>query len=255
MADTSPVTISSLLGLLSKGGGIAYSNTYKVTFQNGAKIDGGGANAHNMLLQRWQAILGSDFSITDLSGDTVGNSKPGNYVSLMCDEATLPGVQSATGQVNGIHTGSGQFQYPHTRIYNDLSLSWICDANMTPLKFLQCWMEVMYNEYDEKGTSYNSFNQTSASDVQSRSRNRSVRLNYPDEYTMQLSILKAEKNKNSELGRPSIRYVFDGVYPYAIDTIPLSYGTSQLVKVSANFYYERWFPYYDDAWNPSNSPV
>jgi hypothetical protein len=66
---------------------------------------------------------------------------------------------------------------------------------------------------------------------------------------MQCSILKAEKNKDSELGRPSIRYVLEGVYPYAVDSIPLSAGTSQLVKVSANFYYERWYEYYTDQWN------
>ena len=28
-------------------------------------------------------------------------------------------------------------------------------------------------------------------------------------------------------------------YPYSIDTVPLSYGTSQLTRVSANFYYAK----------------
>ena len=28
-------------------------------------------------------------------------------------------------------------------------------------------------------------------------------------------------------------------YPYSIDSVPLSYGTSQLTRVSANFYYAK----------------
>lgn len=112
----------------------------------------------------------------------------------MCDEANLPGSQFATGQLNGLYTGSGQYKYPHTRMFNDLSLSWVCDANMTPLKFLNTWMDSIYDD------EYTTILQTSPSDTKYRSRNRSTRLSFPDEYTMSCSILKAEKimNLNSE---------------------------------------------------------
>ena len=238
--------IDNIIQLLSAGGSIAISNTFKVSFEMSDK--GSGA----VLLPRLQKIL-PGFDAKHLKGDQA-EINPASIISLMCDEADLPGVQAATGQINGIYTGSGQYQYAHTRIYNDLTLSWICDANMTPLKFLQVWMETIFNEYEDarEDEPLTAYNQGSPRDIKTRQRNRSVRLSYPDEYTVKLNILKAEKNNSSETGRPSIAYKFDGVYPYSIDTIPLSFGTSQLVKVSANFYYERWYPYYVDTWNKKN---
>lgn len=236
------VKISDVLNLLSKGGGIAFSNSFKVTFEKPGSGD-------NTVFKNIKKVL-TTFNETDLSGDTIGGANEGNYISLMADEVTLPGYQAATGQVNGIYTGSGQFQYPHSRLFNDVTISWICDANMTPLKFLQMWMQTIFNEYDSSGTEYIDFhNQTSSADTNQRQRNRTVRLNYPDDYTLQLSILKGEKTSSGELDRPSVRYVFDGVYPYSIDSIPLSFGNAQTVKVTANFYYERWFTYYDNQWN------
>jgi hypothetical protein len=114
---------------------------------------------------------------------------------------------------------------------------------MTPLKFLNTWMDSIYDD------EYTTILQTTPKDTEYRVRNRSTRLTFPDQYTMSCSILKAEKNNESELGRPSIRYFLEGVYPYAIDSTPLSAGTTQLVKVSANFYYERWYEYYTDQWS------
>ena len=247
MANGKPGRISELLQLISNGGGVALSNTYKVTFE--LPIPRKAGNTQHVLMAKLKDVLGNGFNSNHLAGDTI-HSDPAAYISLMCDEAVLPGIQAATGQLNGIYTGSGQYQYPHTRMYNDLTLSWICDANMTPLKFLNSWMEVIFNEYDAAGSKYKSIVQSSPDQVKPRDRNRSTRLSYPDAYTLQLSVLKAERDDQSEVGRASIRYVFDGAYPYAVESIPLSFGTSQLVKVRANFYYEKWFPYYVNAWKP-----
>lgn len=239
------VSIQQLLTLLSKGGGIASSNTFKVTFEEHQRS----ANKVNhKLLEGLRKTISPSFSIGQLAGDTIGNANPGNYISLMCDDVSLPGVQAGTGQINGMYTGSGTYNYAHTRIFNDLTMSWICDANMTPLKFLQSWMDSIFVEEDGGGIR-KTILQTGPSNVKERDRSRSVRLNYLDEYTLQVSILKAEKGNKSELGRPSIRYVCEGVFPYAIDSIPVSYGSTQLVKVSANFYYERWYTYYTNQWN------
>jgi hypothetical protein len=239
------IKIDDIRGLIAKGGGAAFSNVYKVTFERPSNRDS--SSNVNALFDRWKKEL-SSFNEKDLSGDSVGGNTTASWISLMADEVTLPGMQAATGQQNGMYTGSGQYNYAHTRMYNDLTISWVCDANMSPLKFLNSWMDTIFVEYDESNKEIKKIIQDNPSNVEKRSRNRSVRLNYPDEYTLQISVLKAEKDSNSETGRPSVRYVIEGAYPYSVDSVPLSMGASQLVKVSANFYYEKWYNYYTNQW-------
>lgn len=247
MANT---RIKEIIRLLSDGGGPALSNTYKVTFQQGPLIS---SSSSNKLWGNLSEVL-VGFNRAELEGDAIGNS-PAAMISMFCDEAVLPGVQAATGQINGLYTGSGTFNYPHTRIFNDLTLSWICDANMTPMKFLQVWMDTIFVDYDREGNAYKIKNQKNSSDRSMvRDRNRTTRLNYPDEYSLQLTILKAERGSQSETERPSIAYVFDNTFPYTIDTTPLSFGTSQLVKVTANFYYDRYQVLTTDIWKKNVKP-
>ena len=238
MADGRKIGMEAIRNLIATAGGVASSNLFKVTFQEDQR---GGKKSSNIVFSKLENVL-PGFQKNQLEGDNTTGG-PARWISLMCDEANLPGSQFATGEMNGLYTGSGQYKYPHTRMFNDLSLSWVCDANMTPLKFLNTWMDSIYDD------GYTTILQTDASDTKSRARNRSTRLTFPDQYTMSCSILKAEKNNTSELGRPSIRYFLEGVYPYAVDSTPLSSGTTQLLKVSANFYYERWYEYYTDQWN------
>lgn len=225
--------------MLSKAGGIAFSNTFKVSFEEDQREKSPKSNIVFANLNKTMP----GFVKGQLTGDAADGG-PARWVSMMCDDAVLPGSQMATGQINGLYTGSGTYNYPHTKMYNDLTLSWIGDANMTPLKFVNTWMNTIFQDSQYS----TAILQKKADDTDKRSRNRSVRLNYMDEYTMQISILKAEKGPNGELDRPSIRYVLEGAFPYSIDSVPLSYGSSTLIKVSANFYYERWYEYYTDQW-------
>ena len=58
-----------------------------------------------------------------------------NVVEMFCDEAQLPNVQSAVGQINGRYLGEGSVSYPHTRIFTDVGMGFLLDANVTALKF------------------------------------------------------------------------------------------------------------------------
>lgn len=187
MADGRKIGMEAIRNLIATAGGVASSNLFKVTFQEDQR-----GQSTNKVFTKLEKVL-PGFQKSQLEGDNADGG-PARWISLMCDEANLPGSQFATGQLNGLYTGSGQYKYPHTRMFNDLSLSWVCDANMTPLKFLNTWMDSIYDD------EYTTILQTSPSDTKYRSRNRSTRLSFPDEYTMSCSILKAEKimNLNSE---------------------------------------------------------
>ena len=163
-------------------------------------------------------------------------------LTLFCDEAQLPNVQAATAQMAGRFLGEGPYQYPHTRLYTDVSLGFLCDANLTQLKFFQEW-------YDQIFLDNNTY--LDAADVENimaqgtRTRERKTRLAYPESYTCTTRITKVElgtKTAKNYVGwgdRPSITYMLEGSYPYAIDAVPLSYGSSQITRVTVNFHYVR----------------
>ncbi len=174
-------------------------------------------------------------------------SQPGYLISLLCDEAQLPNIQAATGQVTGVHLGESQISYPHTKMYSDFSLSWMCDANMAPLKFLTAWHNYIFNGDSSEEIKTLSRNRLeTVKTVTPNPVNRSVRLNYPSEYTATVRITKTERGANAPNSRAPISYIIQECYPYAIDAVPLSYGTSQITKVTANFYYRKHSIVYND---------
>jgi len=162
-----------------------------------------------------------------------------DVVHMLCDEAQLPNVQSAVGQVNGRYLGEGSVSYPHTRIFTDLGMGFLCDAQLTPLKFFNEWYEYIYESVE--GVYSNSYDglRSSTSGMTPKGMNRSNRLRYMGDYTCTLKIVKTEPNKDAANGRAPITYLLENAYPYSIDSVPLQYGASQLTRVNVNFYYSR----------------
>ena len=166
-----------------------------------------------------------------------------DIVHMMCDEAQLPNVQTATGQLSGRYVGESGVQYPHSRMFTDVGLGFLCDARLTPLKFFNWWYQWMFGE--EHVTSENELYDAMASSPQDR--NRINRVRYQDEYAALIKIIKTEPNKYAANGRAPITYILENAYPYAIDAVPLSYGSSQLTRVNVNFHYSRHTVIYGDG--------
>ena len=164
-----------------------------------------------------------------------------HIVHMLCDEAQLPNVQSATGQMNR-YLGEGQVYYPHTRLFTDISMGFLCDAQMTPFKFFQNWYNTIYgDQMVSYGTRipHRTVGFEGAKSAQPLPRNRVNRLQYMDEYVSTCQIMKTEPNAESSSGRVPIVVSLENCYPYSIDAVPLSYGTSQVTRVNVNFYYSR----------------
>ena len=174
-----------------------------------------------------------------------------DVVHMMCDEAQLPNVQTATGQLSGRYVGESGVQYPHSRMFTDVGLGFLCDARLTPLKFFNWWYQWMFNE--EHVTSENELYKAKGSSPQPR--NRINRVRYQDEYAALIKIIKTEPNKKAANGRAPITYILENAYPYAIDAVPLSYGSSQLTRVNVNFHYSRHTVIYGDGDVTSTSDV
>jgi len=217
-------SIAQFLSAISRGGGMSLTNGYDVQFE----FDIG------------MQILGviKDASNVDLSAG--GSSQSTQIISLLCDEAQLPNIQAATSQVSGVHMGEGQISYPHTKLYSDFTLSWMCDANMTPLKFLSAWHNYIFNGAYQDEIKLLKANRLDGIKKERKNQlNRAVRLHYPDQYLSTVRITKTEKGASAPNSRAPISYIMEECYPYSIDAVPLSYGSSQVTRVSANFYYRK----------------
>ena len=248
---------------MAKQGGMSFSNNFDVEFSFPSP-----SGANKDLISRFN-YLGVKMTGTDTQRASDTDLTAGNAPSLLkmfCEEAQLPNVQAATGQMTGYRLGEGQVNYAHTKLYTDFQLGWMCDANMTPLKFLNAWYSFIFSEYDSanneilgqtgsttapaSATGYSLTNQSleqlKNSSGTRTSPDRSIRLRFPEEYQCNVTITKTEKGSKAPNERASMMYTMMDVFPYSIDAVPLSYGASQVTKVTANFYYSKYSIIYND---------
>ena len=160
-------------------------------------------------------------------------------VEFFCDEAQLPNVNTATATQNGLYVGLGSVDYPHTRVFTEFQLSFMLDANLNLLKSLNLWYGSIFNE----------------NEIETYLENRSTRLAYKDSYASTINITKTESGPDSPTQRKPITYVMEKAYPYAVDAIPLQFGSSQLTKVTAQFKYQRHYTINRDITAVTDRPL
>ena len=147
---------------------------------------------------------------------------------LLCYSASLPTSSFATKQIDGNYTGI-QENFATSRMYVDMSLDFYVDSEYRSLIFLETWMEYI---------SSGSHNNTSGllPSIRQNVDGYFVRMQYPESYKSNMTrIIKFDRDYNRE-----IEYTFIGLFPYAISSIPVSYGASEVLKVSVIFKYDRY---------------
>ena len=164
----------------------------------------------------------------DIPVGVTSKSSFDQLIEYMCDEAQLPNINTATGTQNGVYLGLGSVDYPHTRLFTDLQLGFMLDANLDILKFLNDWHGSIFSEPAENSGG-------------SKTENRINKLRFRDDYAATIKIIKTEAGPSSTTERQPITYVIEKAYPYAIDAIPLQFGSSQITKVTAQFKYQRHY--------------
>ncbi len=170
--------------------------------------------------------------------ELLNGSLESDYLHMFCDEAQLPNINTATGTQTGLYTGLGSVDYPHTRIFTELQLGFALDANLQVLKFLNFWYGSIFGQSDlEKGI----IEPEILSGDGNLTENRTTRVAYKDEYAATIKITKTETGPQSTIERQPITYVLEKAFPYAIDAVPLQFGSSQITKVTAQFKYQRHY--------------
>ena len=140
---------------------------------------------------------------------------------LMCAEATLPGSQLATTEINNDFTGVTE-RHAYRRMFDDrIDLSFYVDAeNYIPIRFFESWISFITNENSRDALNENYF----------------YRMRYPDTYTSTgLKVKMFEKDY-----RQLLEYEFVKSWPIAITSMPVSYDGSQLLKCNVSLTYIRY---------------
>ena len=162
-------------------------------------------------------------------------------IEFFCDEAQLPNVNTAEGSMNGLYLGSGQLKYPTTRVFTELQLGFSLTANVEILKYLNSWHDYIFGEKTNPDTP--------------KLQNRNNRLAYMDDYVCNILISKTESGPESPTQRRPITYVIERAYPYAIDAVPLQFGSTQITKVTAQFSYMRHYTLMEDIRNVKDAII
>ena len=154
-------------------------------------------------------------------------------IQLACSEALLPGSQFATHEINGDRTGVTE-RHAYRRNYDDrIDLTFYVDVdNRDPyvaITFFEVWMKFITNE-------------SIAGENSVKSGNFFYQVKYPSEYYGSLKVTKFERTgKNQFHTGPNLTYNFVNAYPININSMPVSYETSQLLKVTVSFSYIRYY--------------
>ena len=148
-------------------------------------------------------------------------------LNLMCSEATLPGSQLATLDINNDRTGVTE-KHVYRRMFDDrIDLTFYVDAeNYLPIKFFESWMRTIVdedNEAEDKG-------------IDSLDPTYFYRVRYPDDYMATgLKVIKFERDYKSTL-----EYEFVRSFPLSISSMPVSYDSSSLLKCTVSMSYIRY---------------
>lgn len=140
---------------------------------------------------------------------------------LLCASASLPGSSLATADIRGDFMGVSE-KMAHSRIFSDMSLEFYVDSDYKMLNFLEHWMEFASGGSRDDPTNPGYY----------------YRMRYPSSYKCnRTKIYKFDKDFSRQ-----IEYTFLGMFPINLSSTQVSYQSSDVLRVSASFSYERYIP-------------
>lgn len=162
-------------------------------------------------------------------------------MELTCLEASLPGSSLATIETMD-YTGVTE-KHAYRRLYDDtIDFTFLVTQtdNYQQIRFFDAWLRFII--FEEEGRNISEPNFYS-------------RVKYPKDYQTGMTITKFEKNLGSGFNGavPLLIYNFVGAYPKAINSVPVSYDQSDLLKVTVSFTYTRYYIDKQMSTTPSSS--
>tara|TARA_R100001443_G_scaffold14336_1_gene24253 strand:- start:74 stop:964 length:891 start_codon:yes stop_codon:yes gene_type:complete len=180
-----------------------------------------------------------------------GTRSPYNYLSILCTEASLPGNNLITFNVDNDFTGVTE-KMPHRKVYDSkLDLTFYVNANSGsgsddyyPIKFFETYISYIAGE---------DMTADGDSPIGLRDPNYHYRMSYPDSdvngntqngYRQDgLYIYKFEKSGGmnpDRIAKSGLTYEFLRTYPVNITSMPITYGDAQVLKCTVSYSYVRY---------------
>ena len=157
----------------------------------------------------------SPSSVESLSGFV----QPSNeLITLSCSEASLPGSSVATMDITNDYHGVTE-KHGYRRMYDDRAdFQFYVDSDYKMIGYFESWIAYITGSNDQ------------------RLGSNSYRVQYPKDYRTNFLITKFERNLEGKY----LRYEFIDAFPSSINSMPISYDASQLLKVSVSLSYSRY---------------
>jgi len=162
-------------------------------------------------------------------------------LNLLCSEASLPGSNLATLDLNNDYTGVTE-RYAYRRVYDDrIDLTFYVDAeNYLPIRVFEIWMKYIAQESITAPEDQNR-NKLKPS---SKDKTYYYGFAYPDDYIAEgLKVTKFEKSTYGNIkGKKasSLTYEFIRSFPISVSSMPVSYDSSSLLKCTVSMSYIRY---------------
>jgi hypothetical protein len=160
---------------------------------------------------------------------------PGSSELLLisCSEASLPGSSLTTQELNDDYTGITQ-RHAYRRLYDDrIDFTFYVNQTYDQIRFFERWMQFISGEQ-----------------VSTNEENHFVRFKFPQTYKTTIFIDKFERNAQRRTGKnvetngshtgKKLSYEFINAFPISINSMPVSYDSSQLLKCTVSFSYDRY---------------
>ena len=177
-----------------------------------------------------------------------------DLLTLYCTEASLPGSSINTFEINNDYTGVTE-RHAYRRMYDErIDLTFYVDGrNYLPIKFFEFWMDYIDGSIDPDNLppvgddltteAINDSNLKLQPDYTYRVRYPKGASGYQADH---IEIVKFEKDYSRK-----IRYDFLDVYPIAVNSMPISYDGSDLLKCTVGMSYKRYVMH--NVYNPETS--
>ena len=149
-----------------------------------------------------------------------GFVKPSNeLITLSCSEASLPGSSVATMDITNDYHGVTE-KHGYRRMYDDRAdFQFYVDSDYKIIGYFESWIAYITGDNERRlGSNY------------------TYRVQYPKDYRTNFLITKFERNLEGKY----LRYEFIDAFPSSINSMPISYDASQLLKVSVSLSYSRY---------------